>query len=117
MQWIAKLGSAQTDIGYGITTDSAGNVYITGQAGNAQVLTAFNADGTIFGSASTSVVGGLNTETFVVKYNSSGVVQWISNMSGGALDEGRGIALDPSSNIYVAGRFSTSEFVPSNAVT
>ncbi len=114
VQWVARVASSGTDIGFAITTDSGGNVYLTGSGGNSQIVTARNSDGSIFGSAATPVLG-LTSSTFVVKYNSSGFVQWISSMDGGNSDGGRGIALDTSSNIYVTGSFGGGRLIPYSA--
>jgi sugar lactone lactonase YvrE len=111
VQWVARVASVDPDIGYGIKTDSAGNVYVTGLGYTS--TTAFNADGTRFGFAisrsSTSAAG------FVVKYNTSGVVQWIMTTSGVGTEQGRGIAIDGSSNIYSTGFFNGSYLVPYDA--
>ena len=111
VQWVARVASVDPDIGYGITTDSAGNVYVTGSGITS--ASAFNADGTRFGFAisrsSTSIAN------FVVKYNTSGVVQWIMTTSGVGTEQGRGIAIDGSSNIYSIGLFNGSYLVPYDA--
>ena len=58
-QWTKQLGSAGSDIAYGVATDSSGNVYVTGTT-----------DGGLDGNTN---VGG--DDLFVVKYNSDGVKQ------------------------------------------
>lgn len=82
--WIRTLdGGNGTDIAYGITTDSSDNIYITGIWDN-----------------------GPDLDAFIVKYNSSGAIQWQRTLDGGnGNDYGYGVATDSSNNIYVTGRW------------
>ena len=99
-QWVARVASTATDIGYGIATDSSGNVYVTGEGGDGVVVRAFNANGTQFG---TLIGNSGGTEVFIVKYDTSGSVQWVARVSSTAFDSGRAIATDSSGNVYVTG--------------
>ena len=113
-QWAARVASTGTDFGYDIVTDSSGNVYLIGQGGAGVTVTAYNSNDIPLGS--TFINASQNTsDTFVVKYDSSGIAQWISVMGGFVTDEGRGIAVDTSNNIYAAGTFSTSALIPFDA--
>jgi hypothetical protein len=103
-QWSARIASTGADIGYGITTDSSGNVYVTGQGGSNIVVTAFNSDGTAFGNISNAG----STDAFVVKYNSNGIVQWIARVGLNGADIGYAIATDSSGNVYVTGQGGNS---------
>ncbi len=107
----AALGTGGIQQGNSITVDSQGNVYITGQFGGT----------TIFGSISLTATGSSNSNIFVAKYNSSGVVQWaVSAASSGGYDKGTGIKVDAVGNVYVTGMFSnTATFgsTPSISVT
>jgi len=73
-----------TDGAYKIKTDSANNIYV-----------AFRTQ---------------NSNTILVKYNSSGTLQWQRRIGNSASSlgncEGSGLAIDSSDNIYVAGRSS-----------
>ena len=86
-QWTKQLGTSGADPGYDITSDSTGNVYITGQTG-----------GGLDGNAS---AGGY--DLFVVKYNSAGTKQWTKQLGTTGQDVGRGISTDSSGNIYITG--------------
>ena len=86
-QWTKQLGTSSLDYGNGITSDSSGNIYVTG-------ITSGGLDGnTIYGK----------NDMFLVKYNSSGTKQWTKQLGTSSSDEGRGITTDSSGNIYVTG--------------
>jgi len=87
-QWTQQLGTSSMDFGSGVTTDSSGNIYVTG-------VTWGNLDG--------NTNSGRN-DIFLVKYNSSGIKQWTKQLGSSHHDEGRGVTTDSSGNIYVTGR-------------
>lgn len=80
-----------------MTTDAAGNTYITGQ---------YIGTGLTFGStvlpAAEALGGG-----FLVKYNTNGDVQWASSFNGNSYDYGEAVAADESS-VYVSGTTSST---------
>ena len=87
--WYALLNgtSNNSEVGYGIDTDSSDDVYVTGL------------------SASTD---GNGQDFLVAKYNPSGVLQWQRTIGGTSSDSGWGIAVDSSDNFYVSGQTSSS---------
>jgi uncharacterized delta-60 repeat protein len=100
-QWLTQLGStslgasavSSTDSSGGMVVDSSGNIYIVG--------------GTLSSLGETN--GGL-TDAYIVKFNSSGVRQWITQLGSvtmGAASSGNdsfsNLSLDSSSNIYAVG--------------
>jgi len=82
LNWQRKnYGGAATLTGSrGISADSSGNIYLTGYSDAG-------------GSGATDIV--------VIKYNSSGVIQWQKVLIGGT-GQGSSISVDSSSNVYVA---------------
>ena len=58
-QWTKQLGTSSYDEGYGVTTDSSGNIYVTGST-----------DGGLDGNTNSG-----SYDIFLVKYNSSGIRQ------------------------------------------
>jgi hypothetical protein len=87
-QWVARYTSPGNHDDYGscVKVDESGNVFVTGS---------------VFSSASNYDIG-------TIKYNSSGVQQWVQiyNRSANSIDLGNFICLDNSGNIYVSGTSS-----------
>ena len=96
--WVVKAGGSDFEGGLGIAVDSAGNAYVTGTFG-----------GTVtFGSHTLTVSGGVGNyydDIFVAKVSPNGNWLWAVNAGGTYNDEGQGIALDSTGNIYVTGKF------------
>ena len=89
-QWTKQLGTSSSDFGESVTTDSSGNIYVTG-------VTQGGLDGnTHLGSS----------DLLLVKYNSSGVKQWTKQFGTSVRDSGLGVTVDSSDNIYVTGSTS-----------
>ena len=107
--WANKIGSSSSEIGYAIKTDALDNVYTTGYFGA-------TADFDPAAGTSYSLTPG-SLDAFVSKLTSAGTFVWAKNWgSPGGGDEGKGIALDASGNVYTTGRFTnTCDFDPSAA--
>ena len=104
IQWITQLGDTTSvpggdttaaDYCEDVTVDNEGNVYCAG-----------------YTSGALGESNGGGTDAFIMKLNSSGVVQWITqlgattNISGGnngGNDYCRGVAVDSSGNVYCTG--------------
>ncbi|GAI21421.1 unnamed protein product, partial [marine sediment metagenome] len=82
---IKTWGGSDYDNGHKIALDSSGNIYITGATAS-------------YGAGSFDVV--------LLKYNSSGNLQWSKIWGGPNNDTGDGIALDNLGNIYITGATS-----------
>ncbi len=89
-------GSANTEQGYGIAVDAAGNAYVGG-------WTSSNNFPTTPGAFQT-VNSGSIYDAFVTKLNPAGSALAYSTLLGGTGDDrGRGIAVDATGNAYVTG--------------
>jgi uncharacterized delta-60 repeat protein len=86
-QWVARFNGPgnSSDMANDLTVDESGNVYVTGYA--------------------TSAVSAYNLDFTTIKYNASGVEQWVSYYEGPGEsgDDARAITLDDSGNVYVTG--------------
>jgi len=105
-QWATTISGIGSDVGNGIATDSTG-VYVTGEYGSDSLVTLNN------GKTLPISVG---QDAFIVKYDTSGVAQWATAISGTVSDGGRGIATD-STGTYVTGFYrSTSPITLTNGI-
>lgn len=86
------LGTAVSDFGFAVATDTAGNIYITGS-------TIDSLDGQPF-------YGG--SDMFVAKYDPNGVWKWTRQLGSSGNDLGHGIALDDWDNVYITGKTNGS---------
>ena len=95
LQWATYYGGSGGDEGYGITTDGAGNVFITGVTASASGIATSGAYQTVY-------IGGLY-DVFLAKFNGAGLLQWGTYYGGNSDDKGWGLATDGSGNVYVTG--------------
>ena len=95
--------------GYAIAVDTAGDAYVTGNAGFTNFPTA---------NGLQPALGGPNaTNAFITKFNSHGSALVYSTYLGGSnLDTGYGIAVDTAGNAYVTGVTSSANFPTVNAL-
>ncbi len=100
--WTKQLGVIGNDTAYGVTVDGSGNVDIGGAT-----------EGTLPGSNTSS---GL-TDGFVAQYSSSGNLAWVRQLGSSNSDEIKGIAVDASGNIFVAGQTDGNLAGPSAGLT
>ncbi|TAE80628.1 MAG: hypothetical protein EAY81_10345, partial [Bacteroidetes bacterium] len=98
-QWATYYGSNVNDKGEGITTDSGGNIIITGVTGSINAIATIGAHQVAYSNA--------GTDAFIAKFNTNGVRQWATYYGGNGDDYGYGIASDSNGNIIVSG-YTTS---------
>jgi hypothetical protein len=101
-------GSGGTDRGWAIAVDDEGNSYVTGDTSSINFPTANPIQATY---------GGGLEDAFVTKLNVTGSLLVYSTFLGGALtDEGRGIALDQTGDVFATGDTSSNDFPTANAI-
>ena len=99
--WAKKGGGIGHDQGMGISTDLAGNVYVTGD---------FKSPTISFGNTTLTNVNSDSMDVFVAKYDTDGNVLWAKREGGTSSDGGHNIAVSPSGNVYVVGWYFSTSF-------
>lgn len=84
--WSDPVGSAGDDLAYAIAVDGAGNIYVAGST---------------TGSFGATNAGGL--DAWVAKYDPNMTALWVKQFGGAGDEIARGVAVDGSGNVYVAG--------------
>lgn len=132
-QWVARFNSVSNDFdsGASLAVDEVGNVFITGYSAGDFITIKYNSNGieqwiatyngpanlgdqalalAIDGNGNVYVTGasegiGTDTDFATVKYNSSGIEQWVARYNGpaNALDFSREIKVDAAANVYITG--------------
>lgn len=91
--WTRLLGGSSNDYGYGIATDSMGNVFVTGWS-NSSVLDDQTGAGSI--------------DIVISKWHSNGTQIWTRLLGGPGDDIAWGMAADLEGNVFVTGWSSSS---------
>ena len=95
--WIKQFGTSSFDEANEISTDSNGNIYITGYIGGEYI------DGEI-----------REKDFFIAKYDKSGNQVWIKQSGASETDEASGVSIDSSGNVFVTGYTEGSLLANSN---
>jgi gliding motility-associated-like protein len=93
--WGTYLGDGGDDRAFGVATDAADNVIITGYTTSKSGIATAGAYQTSF--------GGDEGDVFIAKYTTAGKLMWSSYFGKGGNDRGNCVATDAFGNIYVAG--------------
>ncbi|MEO8150375.1 MAG: SBBP repeat-containing protein [Bacteroidia bacterium] len=96
--WAKAQGGTSYDNGNSITTDTSGNVLVTGWFQSASVT---------FGTVTlTNTTSGSN-DIFIVKYDALGNVLWAKSAGGTLVDNPTGITTDAGANVLLTGYFQS----------
>jgi hypothetical protein len=93
--WSKSFGGINSDLGYSVSVDSSGNVYITGYFGSSTID---------FGGGALTSAGG--EDIFLAMFDSNGNHKWSKRFDGSGV--GNSISVDISGNVYITGRFDSS---------
>ena len=93
--WVRQLSGTADEFSRGVSTDRAGNIFITG----------YFTDNVTFGTGSSKVV--LRTfgsnDGFLAKYAANGNFTWVKQFGGVGADLGNAISVDRNGNVFVTG--------------
>lgn len=101
-RWSAAIGGAGSDRAAAVAVDGAGNVYVAGALGNAAVT---------LGSSAWPGAGG--QDGYVASFTGAGAPRWLVGLGGAGEDAARGVAVDGTGHIFVAGDFEGSATIGS----
>ena len=91
------------DKGDAVAVDSSGNVYTIGHFGDTVDFDP--------GSGTANLTSNGGSDVFVSKLDSSGNYVWAKSFGGPEQDQGYGVAVDSSSNVYITGSYRTDHGV------
>jgi hypothetical protein len=98
-------GSGALDQGHRVAVDASDNVYVTGSF---EGTVDFNP-----GTGSDPHISKGGYDAFLSSFDSSGGFLWVKTWGAGSADEGYGVAVDGTANVYVTGYFTgTVDFDP-----
>jgi len=95
----AAAPSANSSAFQAITTDAQGNVYGAGEI----------SDNIIFNGLTINSGNALNYDGFIVKYSSSGTIQWLKQLSGAGTEQFFGICVNPQGNPIAIGDITSND--------
>jgi uncharacterized protein (TIGR03437 family) len=95
------LGGTGNDVGYAVGTDTAGNIFVTGQTSSAD----FPAPGSPF---QTTLKG--PSDVFLSKFTPAGSLTYSTYLGGEAEEVAMGMAVTPQGSVYLAGTTGSSSF-------
>ena len=101
--------------------DSNGNFYIA--VDSAGTVTPQNQNGVTTGTINLTAygiipfTGGTGADTYLIKYNTSGSVEWATRVGGTASDRAPDCTVDNQGNVYMTGIYTSSPVTISNYST
>ncbi len=101
--WATYVGGKKEDEIWDVSVDNENNVVHTG-------LTNSNNFPTTTGAFQTGLASGNAYDTFISKFNASGMPVWTTLYGGKDDDVGRGIAVDAANNVIASGRTVSNNF-------
>jgi len=106
--WGTYYGGTSNEEGYALTLDASNNVYVTGWGTSTTGVTTV-------GAYKTSYSGSGLADVFVAKFSSTGTnLDWGTYYGGTGTDEGCGITIDPSNNVYITGATGSATDIASS---
>lgn len=105
LTWHTFIGTVERDYVKGMAVDAGGNIYVTGssKATWGSPVRAYTPHATVTSS-----------DAYVAKYNSGGTLIWNTFLGSDSNDDGTGITLDASGNVYISGNSNGTWGTPVN---
>ncbi len=96
VRWARKLSGTGAARGHRLACDAAGNTVLLGAY-----------SGTV-ASGEISIASTGETDVFLAKFSASGMPLWTKSFGGAGSEQGTGLALDPTGNIFLTGTFQAT---------
>lgn len=110
--WAKQIVATGWDEAHAVTTDAAGNVYVTGRFAHGGGVDFDPGPGVFLLTSSNSTI-----ESYILKLDPDGNFLWAHKIGGNGGDYGFGIAIDGDGNILLGGAFlATVDFDPGAGV-
>lgn len=111
--WATYYGASDYDYGWSCCTDPLGNVFLAGT----QLNYYYPYSGTLIATPGShqSAIGGGSADSYLVKFNSSGIRQWATYYGGNGTDEGYSCSSDSYGNVYLSGITSSTNAIASSS--
>lgn len=97
--WAKSAGGSEWDEGISVSTDSGGNVLVSGDFSSSLIT---------FGTTTLSTTIANTWDIFLVKFDAGGNVLWAKSEGGSSSDNSRSVSTDASGSILVTGFFISS---------
>jgi hypothetical protein len=94
LSWATYYGGSDHDNSCAIAKDASGNVFISGNSASLSAIATA-------GAFQLAMAG--SWDTYLIKFNSSGVRQWGTYYGGTGNESGDGVAVDATGNVFVGG--------------
>lgn len=101
LNWATYYGGDDYDQAYAITTDSFGNIYVTGYTTSSELTFPLQSWGSAY--FDNTFGGSGNGDIFILRFTNTGSLTWSTYYGGTGNDRGTSIACDASDNVYVVG--------------
>ena len=106
-QWAKTWGGEGYDDGPGVAVDGLGNIYVAGMYASTNIN--FDPAGGSGGLGHPAHDSGSTVDVFLSKFDAGGNFQWVRTWGGQGTEDATGVvAVDGANNVYVAGRFASS---------
>lgn len=104
--WAKSIGGTGYDEGFSLYLGATADIYLTGFFVN---TVDFDPGPSTFNLTAS----GANDDIFISKFDTNGDLKWAASMGGTLDDQGFGVSIDASNNVYVSGWFQgTADFDP-----
>ena len=108
--WATYYSGSEFENSYFISSDAAGNIYVTGLTRSPDFPVQTGGANAYF----QQTFGG-DHDVFILKFDGNGIRLWATFYGGSQFDSGNGLCIDPAGNLLIVGNSQSSNFPTQNA--